>query len=208
MEKQKQTTEEQILEAAEKVFLEKGFNNTKISDIAKSAGANNALINYYFRSKENLFNKVLTNKIEFLANAMEYVLDQDLSFEDMIKHFSEAQFDFFKENEALLRFIFNEILPNESRINMFRQNIIPVVLQASAQLDKRLQEEITAGRVRNIKMFDLLYTMISLNILCFVIRPIIMGTGEDENSITEHFSQVMENRKEKNVEIIMSYLKI
>lgn len=206
MEINKQTTEEQILRAAEEVFLSKGFKNSKISDIAELAGVNNALINYYFRSKENLFNKVLHSKIELLAESIIYTVDQKCPFEEMIGNLVGAQYDFFKENESLPRFILSEILPDESRINTFRDNLIPVILRASMQLDTRLQEEAQAGNIRNINLFELLYIMTTLNILCFVIKPILIGTKKD-NPFASPFSQVMEDRKNKNIEIVMSYLK-
>ena len=206
MEENKQTTEEQILEAAEKVFLNKGFKNSKISEIAELAGVNNALINYYFRSKENLFNKVLYGKVEFLAKSIIYTVNQNLSFGEMVKDFIDAQFDFFRENELLPRFIMSEVLSDESRSKMFRDNIVPIILNAGIQLNIRLQQEINDGHVRNISMFDLLYMITSLNVLCFVIKPVITGTGE--HPIATHFSEVMDDRKNKNVEIVMNYLKI
>ncbi len=206
MEDHKQTTEKQILEAAEKVFLTKGFKNSKISDIAELAGANNALINYYFRSKENLFNKILHEKIELLARSIIHVADQNLPFLEVIKKLIEAQFDFFKENELLPRFVVSEVFADKSRIDMFRNNIIPLILQASIQLNNRLQDEVAAGRVRDITMFELLYTITSVNILCFFVKPIISETGTDP--MLSYFSQVIDDRKGKNVEIVMSYLKI
>ena len=192
--------------AAEKVFLSKGLKNSKISDIAELAGVNNALINYYFRSKEKLFDKVLHSKIGLLAKAITSVVDKELPFVQVIKNLIEAQFDFFKENELLPRFILSEILPDESRISMFRDNIIPIILKASIQLDIKLQKEIAAGTIRDVKMFDLLYAMTSMNVLCFVVKPIIMD-GTDNPMVT-HYSQILDDRKNKNVEIIMNYLTI
>ena len=205
MDENKQTTEDQILKAAEEVFLKKGFKNAKTSDIAELAGVNNALINYYFRSKENLFNKVLRSKIELLATSIISAVNQDLPFLEMMKGLIETQFDFFNANELLPRFILSEILPNEARADMFRNNIVPIILKAGVQLNQRLQEEIEAGRIRDINMFDLLYAMTSMNALCFVVKPLVIG-GEGNPTMIP-FSQIMEGRKSKNVEIIMSYLK-
>ena len=207
MEENKSNTEEQILKAAEKVFLSKGFKNSKISDIAELAGVNNALINYYFRTKEKLFDKVLHSKIKLLAQAISNVVDKELPFMQVIKNLVEAQFDFFNENELLPRFILSEVLPDESRIGMFRDNVIPIILKASVQLDKKLQQEIAAGNIRNVKIFDLLYSMTSMNVLCFVVKPIIMGIGA-ANPMTPHYSQIMDDRKNNNVEIIMNYLTV
>lgn len=205
MDKHKQTTEEQILEAAEQIFLDKGFKNSKISDIAELANVNNALINYYFRSKENLFNKVLHSKINLLAKSITSVIDQDCSFEEVIRSLVKTQYHFFEENESLPRFVISEILPDEERCKMFRKNFIPVVLGAGKHLDRRLQEEISAGNIRNITFFDLLYTITSINILCFLVKPIFGKTTDQLTFIP--FSQVIENRENKNIDVVMNYLK-
>ena len=54
--------EKLILEAAEKLFLEKGFDLTSTTQIAKEAGCNQALVHYYFRTKDNLFNMIFESK--------------------------------------------------------------------------------------------------------------------------------------------------
>ena len=59
------TTEEQILVAARKVFIEKGFEGTRMQEIANEAGINKALLHYYFRTKEKLFEQIFTKPIFF-----------------------------------------------------------------------------------------------------------------------------------------------
>ena len=66
MEQNEVTTEDKILSAASKVFTEKGFAGTRTRDIAEEAGINLALLNYYFRSKEKLFQQVMKLKIVLL----------------------------------------------------------------------------------------------------------------------------------------------
>ena len=56
--KENPTMEIQILETAEKLFLEKGFASTSTTEIAREVGCNQALVHYYFRTKENLFNTI------------------------------------------------------------------------------------------------------------------------------------------------------
>ena len=53
------STEEKIKAAARKVFMEKGYGASRTRDIAEEAGINLALLNYYFRSKEKLFNEII-----------------------------------------------------------------------------------------------------------------------------------------------------
>ncbi len=57
-------TEEKIKEAARTVFTRKGFAATRTRDIAEEAGLNLALLNYYFRSKEKLFEIVMLEKMQ------------------------------------------------------------------------------------------------------------------------------------------------
>jgi len=57
-------TEQQILQSAEELFLEKGFSNTSTTEIAKRAGCNQALVHYYFRTKENLFQQIFLSKLQ------------------------------------------------------------------------------------------------------------------------------------------------
>lgn len=53
------TTEEKIIVAARKIFTQKGFSATRTREIAEEAGVNSALVNYYFRSKKNLFHIII-----------------------------------------------------------------------------------------------------------------------------------------------------
>ena len=61
--KENPTMEIQILETAEKLFLEKGFASTSTTEIAREVGCNQALVHYYFRTKENLFNTIFEQKL-------------------------------------------------------------------------------------------------------------------------------------------------
>ena len=51
-------TEEKIFDAATDVFVEKGMDGARMQDIANHAGINKALLHYYFRTKDQLFNAV------------------------------------------------------------------------------------------------------------------------------------------------------
>ena len=72
------TTEEKIRQAATKVFLEKGFDGTTTRDIAAEAGINLALLNYYFRSKQKLFDSVFEEMIQLFFEGVGTVLSQPM----------------------------------------------------------------------------------------------------------------------------------
>ena len=71
------TTEEKILLSASKVFTEKGFAGTRTRDIAEEAGINLALLNYYFRSKEKLFEQVMKVKMVLLFGQIVPILTNE-----------------------------------------------------------------------------------------------------------------------------------
>ena len=66
----KQNMEEAILEKATSLFLEKGFEATSTSEIARSVGCNQALVHYYYRTKERLFERIFQKKIKFLLGSL------------------------------------------------------------------------------------------------------------------------------------------
>ena len=80
------TTEQKIVEAARKIFTQKGYAATKTRDIAEEAGINLALLNYYFGSKENLFKQIVTEKFEDLFGLMSPILsNKNITLEEKIQ---------------------------------------------------------------------------------------------------------------------------
>ena len=183
----------QILAAAEEIFLQKGFKNTKVSDIAEKANANIALVNYYFRSKENLFNKVLQNKISTMATVFKRIVNENISFQENLKNIMEAHFDFLFANEHLPHFIVSEVISKKEHVKIFYQNFIAELGSFLSQMNCLLQKEIQQGRVRNIPIFDIFFTAFSLNMFTFVIKPLVNHL--QIMNIPFQFSDVYNRRK-------------
>ena len=81
--KTEQSLEQTILEVAERLFLEKGFAMTSTTEIAKEVGCNQALVHYYFRTKDNLFNVIFEQKFkDFFHGLFEIRNLGNLSFPD------------------------------------------------------------------------------------------------------------------------------
>ena len=80
------TTEQKIINAANKIFSLKGFAATKTREIAEEAGINLALLNYYFGSKENLFKIVVKEKFKMLIEVMAPILsDTTIPLRDKVE---------------------------------------------------------------------------------------------------------------------------
>lgn len=205
MKEETNNTEQSILEAAEKEFLKKGFAGSKTTEIAKEAGVTHAMLHYYFRTKENLFNKVFEAKAKQLADTFLSRVDESLPFLERMKCSIEAHFDLLAANPELPLFIYKEILASEYGKDVCRKTLLPNFRLAVSLLERSLQEEIKKGTVRPVKAEDLMISIVSLNVFAFAANPLVQLFVAEKG---EEYHQYMERRKQENVEIILSRLRI
>ena len=179
------STEEKILISASKVFTEKGFSGTRTRDIAEEAGINLALLNYYFRSKEKLFEQVMKVKIVLLfGKIIPIVTDEKTSLEEKIDQASEKYFEILSKNPNLPLFILSEIQKKPSNIT----SLIPA--------DKLLKTSVVMRQIQEKKPglnpLHFIINFLSMTAFPFIVKPIlknfsIMNDGE--------FQQFVEERK-------------
>ena len=104
------TTEQKIKEAARKVFTRKGYAATRTRDIAEEAGINLALLNYYFRSKQKLFEQIMFEKVQQLFGLIAPVLnDASTTLEFKVEQIVTLYIDMIKANPDLPLFVLSEI---------------------------------------------------------------------------------------------------
>jgi AcrR family transcriptional regulator len=117
-------TEEKIKVAAAKIFEEKGFERTKNKDIAEEAGINPALLNYYFRSKEKLFDAILIDKIRSFFGVLFPILnDPNVALFDKIDILVDNYFKLLKGNPHLAFFLMNELHNNKTNFSKILKNL-------------------------------------------------------------------------------------
>lgn len=194
------STEERVKAAATKVFLEKGFDGTTTRDIAKEAGLNSALVNYYFRSKEKLFSAVFTDMLALFFQGMRDIINQPIGLREKIAAIVENDFRLFKENGNLSIFIINEIQRNSG---LFVDAIVSQSIINQSLLKQQLQEGIEAGQVRSIDIRSLLMLMIS-NVQ-FLFQSRVMMTKMHQMT-DEEYDQFAEKHKNMIIDMITNYL--
>lgn len=197
-------TEEEILEVAEKLFLEKGFAMTSTTEIAKEVGCNQALVHYYYRSKEKLFAAIFEKKISLFLSALMRISDENLSFEEKLKIKIESHFDMLKANPQIPFLLFNELITNSKRLSSLKETLSILPKEAIEKIQIELQSEINKGKIRPMSVADLVITIVSLNVMLFVTQPIIEHIFSFSE---EEYKQFVEHRKKENVRIIMTSLK-
>lgn len=162
-----QSTEDKILEAAEQVFLKDGYDGTRMQTIAETAGINKALLHYYFRSKDKLFELIFQWKInQFLPQVAEFIHDPRLSFPEKMEKFIEAYIQMLLRNPYLPMFILNTIQRNPGMVQK-------VHYQIGKDLVDIMNQEITAGRVRKLDPIQFLLTVMGMCIFPFLAKPMI-----------------------------------
>lgn len=197
-------TEATILRCAEEVFLERGFDGAKTTEIARRAGVNHAMIHYYFRTKKNLFNVVFEEKLELLATSFSNSFSQNIPFFDKIKYAVESHFDFISENPRLLMFMYTEVVNDDDRKQLLVTNILPKAKGFLEELEKGVEEEVSKGTIRHIKPIEILLNIIALNVTTFLAFPLMeVVLGRDGE-----MDKMMAERKESNVEFILNGIKI
>ena len=203
-EKREITMEQKILEAAEELFLEKGFACISTTQIAREAGCNQALVHYYFRTKENLFQKIFEEKIRFFATSFLAIDKEGGTFEERLIRKIETHFDVLRKNPKLASLIVNEVITNPARIDGIKEKVGELPLKILATFQTDLDAEIKKGVIRNILLADFLMNILFMNVSIFVFAPVFQRfTGASNKDI----EALLEHRKKENVEIILRSLR-
>lgn len=179
------STEDKILLAASKVFTEKGFSGTRTRDIAEEAGINLALLNYYFRTKEKLFEQVMKVKIVLLfGQIIPIVTNEKTSLEEKIDLASLKYFEILSKNANLPIFVLSEIQKKTSDV----KSILPFekVLNNSF-LIKQIKE-----RQPHLNPFHFLLNFLSMTVFPFLGKPILQSFDLMDD---DEFQQFVEERK-------------
>lgn len=123
----KEETEQKIIKAAHEVFIEKGLDGARMQEIANRAGINKALLHYYFRSKDKLFDAVFQDIVKQIIPAFAQTLNSDLDLMTLLKTFIDFYNEVFRKNPYLPQFFFHEIWQHPDKLADFikSQNINP-----------------------------------------------------------------------------------
>ena len=183
------TTEQKILDAARKVFIAKGMAGARMQDIADEAGINKAMLHYYFRSKEKLFETIFKElSIEFLPR-VNAIFESDLSLFEKIEVFCSEYISRMMENSFIPLFIVNEI---NKQPEIFLKKMWGGKRPQIGKFLQQIETEIKKGAIERIHPAQLMLNMVSMCIFPFIGKPLcqmVMGINESG------YRKLMEERK-------------
>ncbi len=190
MEEIDKNTEQKILDAARSIFTNQGFAAARMDEIATEAGINRALLHYYFRSKQKLFDVVLEENLNHFYQSFIRILASDVDLETKIRNLVIAELDMLVANPNLPLFIIAETSRNPEMM-IEKLNHIPIK-QFFLQFMQVVNTEIEKGNIKPINPVHILMHIMSLCLFPFVGRPVFKHiTGASQ----EQFEKLIEERK-------------
>lgn len=186
------STEQRIFDAAHEVFTQKGMDGAKMQDIAEKAGINKALLHYYYRTKEKLYEAVAKAVINRAVPAVRKVLESDLPLHEKLNGFIETYMGIIRMNPFIPLFIISEVNKHPQH---FIDKILPAELPSPNFFIKQVEESIARGEIRAVNPRHLILNIISLIIFPFIARPmarIFLGltNAEMEKMLDERKTEV------------------
>lgn len=200
--KKDSSTEDLILAAAKKIFVAKGMAGARMQDIADEAGINKALLHYYFKNKEMLFEMIFLEAAAKLFPRINNIFVSDQSLFEKIESFCDEYIQVVMENPYMPLFVLNEINQNPGYFlkKVWKGNSRPNPEKFLLQIEAEIQK----GTIRRISPLQLLMNLISMTIFPFVAKPMFQqNLGLDELQ----FKMVMEQRKKEIPEFIINSIK-
>ena len=195
-------TEERIFEAATEEFVDKGMDGARMQDIATRAGINKALLHYYFRTKDHLFNAVFEMIARKIMKKFAPVFDENLSLEDKIRFFFREHISFLQENPKLPGFLLNEINRNPARIKKLLSSVDFEDIWNTFY--KQHKEVLLKYNISKETMPQLMISIAAMSVFPFAARGIIEGALMKSGI---EFNDFMEERKKFAADFVIMAIK-
>lgn len=196
-----ESTENQIRMAAREVFISRGFEGARMQEIADRAGINKALLHYYFRSKDKLFEAVFSEVAGNLFPAMRQILVAELGIREKITFLVKIYLKGIGENPFIPAFVLNTLNTNPERFLAYikKAEINPRMLQ------KQIDEEAALGLIRQIKAEHLMVNIIAMCIFPFIARPVIQNIF---NMDDEKYTAYLESREAEILDFVLKSIAV
>lgn len=144
----KEDKKEIILETAERLFSELGFNGTSTRTIAAEAGVNMAMLNYYFGSKEGLYKTIFERRFNGFHQELVGLAEQDISVSEKLDKYVDMFVNRITANNCFQRLLQNEIsIQNIDSASTF---IFDYMYRNTEELRKILAQGVEEKIFRNI----------------------------------------------------------
>lgn len=202
-----ENSEEKIAESALEVFVNKGFAGARMQEIADQAGVNKALVNYYYRSKEKLYEVVFKRLLGPMVENLASILDDEADIFTSIEKLIRRHFRFINNHPEGPLLIAKELSFSREKkkggisnvlVNQIRESGIP------KKMLKKIQNAVDQGEIRAIDPIHLIVNIMSMNIMYVIVKPVFIGIFDQNNDDLKNFEN---DREDEIVSLVISSLK-
>lgn len=193
-----------ILDTALKHFVQKGFAATRTKEIAEETGFNKALLHYYFRTKDQLYQEVLQQTINKVLPRLAKAMSIDGPFMERVEHLVHSYINILIQNPELPLFVMSELSQQkESFIHAIQKQAghFPAIFSFIQQMN----EEMESGQLRSIPPMQLILNILGMSVFPFMAKPMINNIF---GVVDEDFITLMEERKTIIVDFVKYSLEI
>lgn len=180
--------EQQIIKTAQQLFVEKGFTETSMSDIAATVGINRPTLHYYFRTKDKMFKAVFGSIVMSLMPKIQDIIQQDIPFTERLSMVLDAYIELFTKNPCLPRFISGEIQRDVDHLLATAKDL---QLEATlSQVKDSLLAGMEAGELKKVPIHIVFLTVYSLLSYPFLAKNLIVSLFlEDETAFADFLKE-------------------
>lgn len=198
------STEQQILDAAIEEFALKGFNGARTTDIAARAGVTHAMLHYYFRTKQHLFDQIFNEKVHLLIDLIAGALDEPgATIKERVARGVGKHFDFINNNQSIPRLFITMMASNSELINQAATNISIKIKELVSRYQSEFDKAAEAGEIAHVNVTLLLSDIVSLNIFPFLAPKVLLETMLPLNR-----EQFLAAKRAENIETILKRISI
>ncbi len=202
----KKQVEQDIINAAVKIFVAKGKDGARMQEIADSAGVNKMLLHYYFKDKDTLFLEVVKNiNADLYGSVIEESMNT-LTFQEFLSVFIDRHFNYLNERKDSFQFLLWEI----SRKQVDLHEIIsgsnnPYGKNPFEILSDRLADAIAKEEIREVDTTEFILDLFSLDRFLFIGLPVIRGIAPMDDA---ELASAIERRKKEVFRLLWNDIKI
>lgn len=200
----KSDAQKEILEAAKNVFTRKGYKGATMRDIAKEAGVNLAMVNYYFRSKDRLFDMIFLDAFGILFAKISASVLGNGSIFAKIENIVDVYIDALIENPLIPNFVLGELARDPERF-LSKIKALKEMKKVIEILSRQIEKEAKEGIIRSVDPFELYLNVVSLSVFPFVARPLLNEVTEITKVDCEKF---LDNRKRSVTDFVINAIKM
>lgn len=199
------TKEQDILLAAEEEFFQKGYDAASTASIAKTVGVTHAMVNYYFRSKESLFFRILDSHINSLMANLKPLMDEEGDLVNVLTNIAVAIFDKMNENRRLPFLIYDISRTHPDFLLRYKEIFMSICMDSIKRHSRRFEQAIEKGLIQRSTVHDIYDTILTLSCSPFLNLSFLTNIARisDERvdayllSRREEIKQLIESRYRK-----------